>query len=249
MNARKKSLQRPLDTVSQNRPPDRINELERRVAELEKEVAVFKRLGGWPPFGEETKPAEKKKPGIEKKIADEVLFHYRDGLILWLEPIWPWMVERLLAAGTAEGIRAVLEAVAEEPDLRPEWQKRLLQNPAVLLEFIWDERFRKTLPKTTVSDALTLPWDDTRRRRAANQFPTRQITNAMVGVPDIAWRTSLDRCFEQPSTMFVALNLDMYYRDLYDIPAPENRDLTGVSCPVPKPLQPVLARSGEGTNK
>src|SRR5712691_10852450 len=226
MNARKKTLQRPLDTVSQNQPPDRINELERRVAELEKEVAVLKRLGGWPPFGEETKPAKKKKPGIEKKIADEVLFHYRDGLILWLEPIWPWMVERLLAAGTAEGISAVLESVAEEPDLRPEWQKRLLQNPAVLLEFIWDERFRKMLPKTTVSDALTLPWDDTRRRRAANQFPTRQIANAMVGVPDIAWRTSLDRCFEQPSTMFVALNLDMYYRDLYDIPAPENRDLT-----------------------
>lgn len=247
MNARKKSLRRPLDTVSQNQPPERINELERRVAELEKEVAVLKRFAGSPLFGEETKPAEKKKPGVEKKIADGILFHYRDGLILWLEPIWPWMIERL--NGTAEGIRAVLEAIAEEPDLRPEWQKRLLQNPAVLLEFIWDERFRKTLPKTTVSDALTLPWDNERRRRAANQFPTRQIANAMAGVPDIAWRTSLDRCFEQPSPMFVDLNLDMYYRELFGIPAPKDRDLTGLSCPVPKSLQPVLARSGEGTNK
>ena len=37
-----------------------------------------------------------------------------------------------------------LLAVSEEPDLRRDWQKRLLPNPAALFDFIYDERFRKT---------------------------------------------------------------------------------------------------------
>ena len=110
----------------------------------------------------------------------------------------------------------------------------MLQNAAALREFLWDERFRKTLPKATVTDALTLPWEDERRRRAANQFPSRQIANAMAGVPDISWRRSLDRCSAQPSIAFVAVNMDMFYRDKYGIPTPKDRNLTGESCPVPK---------------
>ncbi len=101
------------------------------------------------------------------------------------------------------------------------------------------------MPKATVTDALTLPLEDEKDRRAANQLPTRQIANAMAGVPDIRWRRSLDRCSAQPSKTYVALNLDMFYRDRYGIPVPEDRDLTGASCPVPKPLQPVLARSSD----
>jgi len=143
-------------------------------------------------------------------------------------------------------LEAILEAVAPDPDYRAYWQDRILQNTAALFEFLWDERFRKTLPKATVTDALT-SWEHKRRKRAANQLPTRQIANAMAGVPDIAWRTSLDRCAGQPSAVFIALNMDMYYRELFGIPAPKDRDLTGLSCFVPKSLQTILARPDEGT--
>ena len=168
---------------------------------------MLKSLSVLPVFSDEVSDAEKKKRGRREKISDEVLFQYRDELILWLEPIWLWMVDRLPTARTAKQIGAILEAVAEVQDFRPECQKRLLQNAAALREFLWDERFRKTLPKATVTDALTLPWEDERRRRAANQFPSRQIANAMAGVPDISWRRSLDRCSAQPSIAFVAVNM------------------------------------------
>jgi hypothetical protein len=241
MNARKKSSRIPLDRGLPRPSPSPIEELERRVAALEKDVALLKSASPWPIFGdEEIIDTEKKKSGAKQKISDEDLFCYRDGLIQWLEPIWPWMVNRLLAAGNPEDIRPLLEAVAETPELRPDWQRRLLQNVAAFFEFLWDERFRKTLPKATVADALNLSWEDERRKRAANQLPTRQIANAMAGVPEIAWRTSLDRCSEQPAEPLIALNLDMYYRDEFDIPALHNRNLTGSSCPVPKSLQPVL---------
>lgn len=245
MNARKKNSQKPLDKVLEKQPPHRIAELERQVARLQKDVALLKRFSGWPLFANKDAPKEKKKPGPTENISDEVLVHYRDNLVLWLERFWPWLEERLLGATTREQVSAILQAMVEEHDLRPEWQERLLQNAAALCEFLWHERFRKTLPKATVTDALTLPLEKEERKRAANQFPTRQIANAMAGVPDISWRRSLDRCSAKPSITYVALNLDMFYRDRYGIPVPKDRDLTGASCPVPKPLQPVLARPSD----
>lgn len=120
MNARKKISQAPLDKNLENQqPPDRIAELERQVAELQRDVALLKHLSGWPLFAtgnDELK--EKKKPGPQKKISDEVLFHYRDGLVLWLEGYWPWLEDRLLAVRTVQEVHAVFEAVAEQPDLR-----------------------------------------------------------------------------------------------------------------------------------
>jgi hypothetical protein len=67
------------------------------------------------------------------------------------------------------------------------------------------------------------------------------------GVPDVGWRRSLDRCSAQPSSVHMALNMDLYYREVYGLPIPADRDLTGVYSPVPKPLQPVLARSNSRT--
>jgi hypothetical protein len=246
MNARKKKVQGPLDRVSEHEPPDRIARLEHQVAELQKDVAMLKRVSGWPLLADEGNEFEgKKKPGPKEKISDEDLLQYRDAIVLWLEPFWSWLNEHLFQGNTCEQVGAILEAVAAEPDFRPEWQTRLLQNTAALCEFLWGERFRKTLPKAAVADALTLPLEDVRRRRAANQFPSRQIANAMAGVPDIGWRRSLDRCSAQPSAAFVAVSMDMFYCDTCGIPTPKDRDLTGASCPVPKPLQPILARSSK----
>lgn len=249
MNKRKQNRRKSLTQFSEKQPNDRMSEFEHRLRELEKDVAMLKSLSVLPVFPDEVSIAGKRKRGIRKKISDELLFQHRDCLVLWLEPVWPWLEDRLLKANTREQVGAILEAVAEGPDLRPEWQKRLLQNAAALCEFLWDKRFRKTLPKATVTNALTLPWGDERRQRAANQFPSRQIANAMAGVPDISWRRSLDRCFAQPSVAFVAVSMDMFYRDKCGIPMPKDRDLTGESCPVPKLLQPVLARPSDDINK
>jgi hypothetical protein len=249
MNARKKSLPGPLDKVSENQPLDRIAELERQVATLRKDVALLKQFSGWPMFADEDDEEEKKKPGPKEKVSDEVLFHDRDALVLWLERYWPWLEDHLLAASTIERVKAIIEAVAEGPELRPEWQKRLLENAAALHEFLCSKRFRKTLPEATVIHALNLPFDDESRPRAANQFPSRQIANAMAGIPDIGWRRSLDRCSAQPSKASVPVSMDMFYRDKYSIHAPKDWDLTGASCPVPKPLQPVLSRSGDDISK
>jgi hypothetical protein len=243
MNARKENVEKPLDTVLPDQPSDRIAELERKVTQLQTDVAMLKRVSGWPFWThEDDELKEKRKPGPKEKIGDEELFHYRDALILWLEPVWPWMKAQLPAARTPEEIGAIFEAVARDPDYREPWQTRILANAPALFEFLSDERFRKTLPKATVTAALQLPWQDERRKRAANQLPTRQIANAMAGVPDIAWRTSLDRCNASPSTPSVALNLDMDYRELFGIPAPKDQDLTGMSCPVPKSIPPISAQ-------
>jgi hypothetical protein len=240
MNARKKKcLPRILDKASPDSPPDHI---EHRTLELEKDVAMLKDLSGWPGFTHRESGVLKKKPGPKQKIDDADLLHSRDALLNWLEPIWPWMEDRLSSARTAEEVRVVLASVAEDPYLRPDWQARFLDNARSLLEFMQSERFGKTLPKATVVNALTRPWEDAGRRRAANRLPARQIANAMAGVPDCTWRTSLDRCSKNPSNKIIAINLDMFYRDKFDIPAPKDRDLAGLCCPVPKPCQPISAR-------
>lgn len=249
MNARKKTSQAPLDKVLENDPWDRISELEHQVSELRRDVALLKQFSGWPVFADESEePERRKKPGPKEKISDEVLFHYRDGLVLWLERFWSWLEDRLLAASSIEQVRTLFEAVAEEPELRPEWQKRLLENIAALHEFLGTERFGKTLPEATAMDALNLPLNNEKRHRAANQFPSRQIANAMAGVPDLSWRRSLDRCTAHPSRAYVPVSMDMYYRDKYRIPMHKDLDLTGASCPVPKPLPTVLACSNDDTN-
>ena len=99
-----------------------------------------------------------------------------------------------------------------------------------------------------MKDALTLPVDDDRRRRAANQFPARQIANVMAGVPDIGWRRSLDRCSANPSTTYLALNTDLYYREVYNLPLPDARKLTGAYSLMPKCFPLVVARPNSGTD-
>jgi hypothetical protein len=245
MHARKKSRD-PIDKDLADQPPDRFAELERRIRRLEDDVALLKSLNPSPLIDEVVIEVERKKRGRKEKISDAVLFNYREGLILWLESVWPWLADRLFTARTPEQVEAILEAIAEGPASMPDWQERLLQNAGELLDFMRHEKFRKKeLLSVTVTDALTLPCNDERRRRAANQFPTRQIANAMAGVPDISWSRSLDRCYANPSTVYFSQTTEMYYREMYGMPMPEERDLMGQSALVPKPLQPISARPSD----
>ena len=240
-NARRENSTRGLDKVSEDQPQRPISELERRVIQLEKDVAILKQLTRWPLFIENA-PLDKTKPGVKERIGDVDLFAWRDGLIRWLEAYWPWLEGRLLRANSAEEVGAILEAVSEEPYLRRNWQNRLLPNPAELFDFISDERFKKTkLPKATVKDALIQAADDDIRRRAANQFPARQIANAMAGVPDISWRRSLDRCSANPSTIRVDLITDLHFRELHGLPIPGPSVLTDAYSTLPRGFWPLTA--------
>ena len=235
-------MREPIDK-SAGRTSKRIAELERRILRLEADVAWLKSANPSPLLENVVIEVEQKKRGRKEKISDAVLFSYRDGLILWLERAWPWLKDRIFTAKTPEQLKAILEAIAEEPDSRPDCQKRLLQHSDQLLDFIWHQKFtKKELRSATVTDALTLSWNDEERGRAANHFPTRQIANAMAGVPEISWSRSLDRCYVSPSTAYFSLITEMYYREIYGMAMPEERYLMNQWAPVPKSHEAISAQ-------
>jgi len=195
-----------------------------RVAKLEKEVAalreVVNRVDGVLRDYLYTGVDEtgNKKPGPGKYIGDAELFRSRDGLVSWLEEVWPELVQPLLASANPREVAAVLKKVARPKNLQPPWQSRFLAHPAVLLNFLRSSKFKKRPPKKTVMDALNRPAEDEKRKRAANRLPTRQIANAIAGVPKLRWRTSLDRCSKNPCSYEVAPDTEHRYRTLFDIP-------------------------------
>lgn len=189
--------------------------LEAKVAELEEAI---NRVPAPVPayFSGGMVEKEKKKPGPTKNIADHELWFNRDALVDWLEENWPKMVRPLLAANNPRKVAAILRQVAKLPDLRPPWQSRFVGHPAQLLDFLRSDRFRIRPPEKTVVDALSLSTSE-KQRRAANRLPTRQIANAIAGVPKLEWRTSLDKCSQNPSTIKVAENTKKYYRAMFGI--------------------------------
>ena len=47
------------------------------------------------------------------------------------------------------------------------------------------------------------------------------------------------RCSVQPSSVHIALNMDLYYREVYGLPIPADRDLTKATSPVARPIKLV----------
>lgn len=224
LNARKESQDKLLTRISDDAQKSleaQLASLEARVVELEERVD---RLDGIAPsyyYG--ATDESRKKPGPDKYIEDVELFRHRDGLVGWLEDVWPEVVKPLLAADDPSEVAAIFSKVARPKDLQPPWQSRFLAHPSDLLDFLRSEKFRIKPPKKTVIDALNLPVEDEKRRRAANRLPTRQIANAMAGLPELEWRTSLDRCSENPCSYPVALNADRHYQAMFGVPMPEDR--------------------------
>jgi len=204
-------------------PAASLDDLQARVIELERQVAVLEErvdsVSGVIPsqFLLGAGESEKKKPGPTKNIEDAELFENRNRLAGWLEGVWPEIVQPLLAASDRRKIAAILRSAAWPKDSQPPWQKQFLQHPDELLEFLKSKKFRKKPPRKTVMDALNLPLEDEKRKRAANRLPTRQIANAMAGVPKLSWRRSLDRCSENPCPYLVTLSTAQHYRAMHGI--------------------------------
>jgi hypothetical protein len=193
--------------------------LEKRVRSLESRVDFLELQLGIDAFPEKIQ----KKPGPEPKIPAEELLENRDALVDWLEICWLELGPRLLCATRAEEITAALEPHVLPETGRSRIIKRLMDNAAALLSFLHSTRFHRKPSKQAVIDALNQPWDDDKRMRAAAKLPTRQIANAMAGVPKLEWRTSLDRCLRKPSQLAVGKKTEDHYRELYGVPLPKKR--------------------------
>ncbi len=75
----------------------------------------------------------------------------------------------LLAAKDASDLVAVFEKVAKTEELQPPWQSKFLAHPAELLDFLRSKKFKMKPPKKTALDAVNRPYDDERRKRAAEE--------------------------------------------------------------------------------
>ena len=153
----------------------------------------------------------KKHPGPDKRMHDSELLAYRDNLVRWLEEHWPDIVKPLLTVKSPEQTAAVFEAVAEPADIRSTWQKSIIDHPSELREFLASEKFRRKPPKKTVVDAVRLVAPKSaiaqpiayRHARSPTRWP--ECRNRK-------WRTSLDKCATQPSSLNVGHNTARYYR-------------------------------------
>jgi len=193
---------------------ERMEKLEARVGQMQGEID---RLSGVMPehIQEVLDSIGKKHRGPQKKMDETELLLNRDSLVQWLEELWPKIVKPLLAAKTPREVAAVLRPIATPREIRPEWQKRIVGHPAKLLEFLRSEKFRRRPPKKTAADALGLHRSE-HRQRAANRLPTRQIANAMAGIPKLKWRTSFDKCSQTPSSYQVGHNTATYHRSILE---------------------------------
>jgi hypothetical protein len=195
----------------------RLETLESRVEALEREVFQ-------PLISFETSAEYKRLPGKLYAIEDDQLWDFRDQIIDRLEGSWPDIAPRLLAAKKKEALNKALKPLAD-------WQsyvgKRFLSNTEALLDFLQSDRFNRKPPRCTVVRALNGSWADEELRLATQQatmrLPTRQISNAMAGVPEISWRTSLDRFSRKPSLMAVKKRTDEHYRKLYRVPLSQKK--------------------------
>jgi hypothetical protein len=204
-----------------NSGSDRFSEIETRLKELRDDVTELRvrleRVEGTVPSYFETgiMPSVPKKPGPARSIEDDELLRNRDGLVGWLEEVWPDIAKSLsaaLAVRNVDQLAVIFNAAAKKKDLQPPWQSRFLEHCDVLMSFLKSKKFRLKPPRKTILDGLNRPPDDERRKRVANRLPTRQIANAMAGVPKLSWSTSLDRCGRNPCSYLVATKTAEHYR-------------------------------------
>lgn len=199
----------------------RIEALEQRIAELEGRVnnltipmgPLYGVGFGEPPI---SPPATGRHPGgAPRRVEDAILYGTRDRLVDFLEPVWPEISRSLLKANTAEEIRKAFEIVPGSGEYEREL---LLEHADVLLEFLESSEFVRKPSRASVEHAIEGRWNDPKKDRAAARLPTRQIANAMAGVPKLAWRSSLKRCRATPCPMAVQARTGEHFRKLYKIP-------------------------------
>ena len=196
---------------------ERLASLEDQVRRLESRLVYVELNLGIQVYPEKVQ----KKPGPTPQISEEDLLDNRDRFIGWLEARWSDLRPKLLGAANTKQVSEALLSVAAPEESHDYYVKRILDGAGALWQFLHSRRFHRKPSKRAVVDALREEYDDPKRMKAAAQLPTRQIANAMAGVPQIGWRTSLDRCSKTPARIVVGRKTEDYYRALYGIPIPK----------------------------
>ena len=184
----------------------RLEAVEARVSKLESESETIRCAAAESP---------QSKRGRPDKIGTPELHGRRDMLIGWLEALWPRLATQLRTAKNADAVKAALTAYATEPPAR-----YIADRADALCMFLKSVRFRRKPPKETVTRALNGDWTTLDAPKAAMSLPTRRIAAGLAGVPELKWRTSLDRCMRKPSVMAVGRAASEYFRRAYKIPWP-----------------------------
>ncbi len=221
---RKSSTERKTGSRSKKRAKRGRATVKKRLEALEGRVEALEREVIHPLISFETSGEHKRRPGKPYVIEDDELGGFRNEIIGWLEGSWPDIAPKLLAARKKEDLDKALKPLAD-------WQsyvgKQFLSNTEALLDFLHSHRFNRKPPGRTVVRALNGSWADEESQlatqRATMSLPTRRIANAMAGVPEISWRTSLDRCSRKPSLMAVQTRTDEHYRKLYRVPLSQKK--------------------------
>ena len=81
-----------------------------------------------------------------------------------------------------------------------------------LFDFIRSGRYRRRVSAETLRLISMWTVGDSAFDEAASKLPTRQIANALAGVPELAWRTSLDRCQKTHCWHWVAPATEKFYK-------------------------------------
>lgn len=154
--------------------------LAQRLAVLEKRVAKLEGHNRLALFqGDLTPPnIARKKPGPTPKLTDYQLTHRRDMVFSFLGHSWPEVRVLLRRARSADRLRS--EATARYANERE-----------------WSEAGRAFVKGI---DAL---WGYFKSYRYSDD--PEQIANAMAGHPELAWRTSLNRCQRNPTRISLGL--------------------------------------------
>ncbi len=221
---RKSSTERKTGSKSKKRAKRGRATVKKRLEALEGRVDALDRKELQPLISFGPSGKYKRRPGKPYVVEDDQLWGFRDEIIGWLEVSWPDIAPKLLAARKKEDFDKALKPLAD-------WQsyvgKQFLSNTEALLDFLHSHRFNRKPPRRTVVRALNGSWADEESRLATQQatmrLPTRQIANAMAGVPEISWRTSLDRCSRMPCPIAVHTRTEKHYRKLYRVPAPRKK--------------------------
>jgi len=214
--ATKLTAQKPKEGLTRS-CQERLDSLEDQVRRLESRLVYVELNLGIQVFPEKVQ----KQPGPTPQISEEDLLDNRDRFIGWLEARWQDLRPRLLGAANTKQVSEALLSVASTEESHDYYVRRILDGAGALRQFLQSRRFHRKPSKRAVINALREEYEDPKRIKAAAQLPTRQIANALAGVPQIGWRRSLDRCSKTPARIVVGRKTEEYYRALYGIPVPK----------------------------
>jgi hypothetical protein len=148
------------------------------------------------------------KRGRKPKLDPELLIRRRDTLIWFLEDHWPQVESRLVKAKRDDDFREALRPVLT-----------ISSEIAGTLDFrglarLYKENRLRKIPSRQMLKAFALKNKSV--PSIFNNLPSRNLANALAGVPNISCRTSLEECAKTPSQRRPAVKMWMHYWNKYE---------------------------------